>query len=147
MNHEPTTTECRADAGDCDVAESCDGAGACPADAFEPAGTSCGSASDMVCDNPDTCDASGACLVNYEPTTTECRADAGDCDVAENCDGAGACPADAFEPAATACGDATDTVCDNPDSCDSAGTCLPNHEPATTECRADAGDLRRRREL
>jgi hypothetical protein len=57
---------CRADAGECDVAEHCDGAGACPADSFEPAGFACGSNSDTVCDNPDTCNATGACQVNNE---------------------------------------------------------------------------------
>src|SRR5206468_9334348 len=49
------TVECRAAAGDCDVAESCSGdSAACPTDAFKPA-------------------------------TVECRAAAGDCDLAESC--------------------------------------------------------------
>ncbi len=136
----PTSTVCRPDAGECDVEERCDGNGACPADAFEPAGTSCGSSSDTVCDNPDSCDGSGTCLVNNEPTTTECRADAGECDVAENCDGAGACPADAFEPAATPCGDPTDNICTDPDSCDGSGVCLRHDAANTVVCRPDAGD-------
>jgi hypothetical protein len=116
-NHEPSNLICRADAGACDVAELCDGAGNCPANSFEPAGTACGSASDTVCDNPDTCNAAGSCVVNNEPTTVVCRADAGDCDVAEFCNGSGGCPADSFEAAGTACGDHTDTVCDDPDTC------------------------------
>jgi hypothetical protein len=139
-NHEPAATECRPDAGDCDVAENCDGLGACPADAFEAAGTACGDASDTVCDNPDACDVAGVCQPNPEPVTTECRAALNDCDVAEQCDGAGACPADAVEPAGTACGDPSDTDCDDPDTCDGAGTCAPNFEPSTTECRPVAGD-------
>ena len=48
---EPVTTECRADAGECDVAETCDGAGACPADSFEPSGTTCGDPSDTDTQN------------------------------------------------------------------------------------------------
>jgi len=104
-------------------------------------GAACGSSSDTVCDNPDTCDANGVCQPNNEPTTTVCRADAGDCDVAENCDGAGSCPADGFEPAGTQCGDTTDTVCDNPDTCNATGQCAnDNNEPTTTVCRADTGD-------
>jgi hypothetical protein len=69
-------TECRPTAGDCDVAESCDGASTtCPADDFVTAGT-------------------------------VCRIDAGDCDVAEECDGGSAmCPADGFEPNGTTCDD------------------------------------------
>ena len=98
-------------------------------------GSACGSSSDTVCDNPDTCDANGVCQPNNEPTTTVCRADAGDCDVAENCDGAGGCPADGFEPAGTQCGDTTDTVCDNPDTCNATGQCAnANNEPNGTSC-------------
>jgi hypothetical protein len=69
-------TECRGMAGDCDVAESCDGiATTCPPDGFVTAGT-------------------------------ECRADTGDCDVAEDCSGASAvCPPDGFEPDGTMCDD------------------------------------------
>src|SRR5207245_592814 len=70
----PATTECRAVAGNCDVAENCTGSGpSCPSDSFKP-------------------------------STTTCRPSAGDCDVAESCTGSGAaCPADTFEPATTAC--------------------------------------------
>jgi len=104
-------TSCRASAGVCDVAETCTGSSTtCPADGFAS-------------------------------SSTVCRADAGACDVAETCTGAGAaCPADSFEPAGTACGSASDTVCDNPDTCNASGACQANNEPATTVCRADAGD-------
>jgi hypothetical protein len=66
---EAAGTTCRASAGACDVAESCDGAAdACPADAFAASGT-------------------------------PCRPAAGDCDVAEVCSGAApACPADTGLP-------------------------------------------------
>jgi hypothetical protein len=69
-------TECRAAAGECDMAETCDGAaGACPADVLAPAGTAC------------------------RPAT-------GECDVAETCDGAaGACPTNVFAPDETTCDD------------------------------------------
>jgi hypothetical protein len=134
-NYEPTSTTCRADAGECDVAEACDGAGTCPVDGFEPAGTACGDPSDTVCDNPDSCSGTAnTCLPNYEPTSTTCRADAGECDVAEACDGAGTCPVDGFEPAGTACGDPSDTECTNPDACNESGTCLENNEADGTAC-------------
>jgi cysteine-rich repeat protein len=53
----PSSVECRADAGQCDVPESCTGtSGACPADQFEPATTLCtGTSQGDVCDN-DTAD-------------------------------------------------------------------------------------------
>jgi cysteine-rich repeat protein len=76
----------------CDVAESCDGAGAaCPADAFEP-------------------------------STVECRPDAGQCDVADFCTGGDAdCPADGFEPDGTSCDD--EMTCTIEDVC-VAGQCV-----------------------
>jgi hypothetical protein len=70
------TVVCRDAAGECDMAETCDGASAaCPADVVAPA-------------------------------DTVCRPATGTCDVAETCDGAaGVCPADAFTPDETACDD------------------------------------------
>ena len=76
-------------AGECDVPEFCNADGTCPADGFEPSGTACGDGSDTVCDDPDTCDGSGSCQDNHEPTSTECRADAGECDVPEFCNADG----------------------------------------------------------
>lgn len=72
----PAGTECRAVAGECDRAETCDGtSGACPSDDVLSAGT-------------------------------ECRASTGECDPAETCDGtAGACPANAYTPDETVCDD------------------------------------------
>ena len=50
-----STTVCRMDEGDCDVAENCPGDGVeCPADAFEPAETSCGDTTEATCDHADT---------------------------------------------------------------------------------------------
>jgi hypothetical protein len=67
-------TTCRAAAGVCDVAETCDGSSAtCPADAKATSGT-------------------------------PCRAAAGVCDVAEACDGSDDdCPADVFVSSSTVC--------------------------------------------
>jgi len=106
-----TSHVCRDSAGDCDVAESCDGiATDCPTDLFEP-------------------------------DTTECHGAVGDCDVSEYCTGSSAgCPADAFAGAGTPCGSSADTICDDPDTCDGAGTCLPNHEPTTTVCNPATED-------
>jgi hypothetical protein len=130
-----STAECRASAGICDVAEICDGlSNDCPADGFVSAGTACGNPTDSVCDNPDTCNGAGACLANNEPTTTLCRADAGQCDVAEYCDGAGNCPSDAFEPAGTACGDQSSGQCDAADTCNGAGVCQANNVANGTAC-------------
>ncbi|HEX2880406.1 MAG TPA: hypothetical protein VHO25_12815, partial [Polyangiaceae bacterium] len=135
---------CRPDAGECDVAETC-GASvtACPADAFEPSGWTCGNTSSSVCDRADSCDGLGTCQANPEPITTSCRAAGTNvdtaCDVAEFCNGTGSCPADLFKPAASACGDSSDTVCDNPDTCNALGFCQVNNEPSTTVCRGDAG--------
>jgi hypothetical protein len=111
------------------VEEFCDGAGSCPADAFEPGGTFCGNPGDNLCDLQDTCDGSGTCDDNVEPTTKSCRADAGECDVEEVCDGAGSCPADAFEPSGTFCGSPGDNLCDLQDTCDGSGVCQDNSIP------------------
>ena len=127
------------DAGQCDVAETCDGAGACPVDVYEIAGTVCGDGTDTVCNAADSCDAGGSCQDNFVAATVECRGDAGQCDVAETCDGAGACPVDVYEIAGTVCGDGTDTVCNAADSCDAGGSCQDNFVAATVECRGDAG--------
>ncbi|MDC3962843.1 hypothetical protein KEG38_54010, partial [Polyangium jinanense] len=71
-------TSCRASAGVCDVAESCDGvAKDCPMDAKIATGT-------------------------------ECHASSGECDVAETCDGAtNDCPADAIAADGTVCSGGT----------------------------------------
>jgi len=132
---EPVTTVCRSAVDGCDADEFCDGAGACPLDTFQPLGTACGNPTNTVCDAADTCDGSGACQANIAPTTTECRAIAGDCDVAEFCDGLGACPIDNFLIAGTACGNPASSICDNPDICDGNGTCSPDFSPTTVLCR------------
>src|SRR6185503_8849305 len=71
-----STAVCRAAAGGCDVAESCDGVNdSCPADQLAPTGTTC-------------------------------RAAAGSCDVADVCTGLlASCPPDLFLPDSTPCDD------------------------------------------
>ncbi|MEC7522882.1 MAG: hypothetical protein VYE22_23605 [Myxococcota bacterium] len=120
-------TECRASAGVCDAAETCDGAAlTCPADAFAAAGTSCRAAAG-ACDAEETCDgASAACPADgFIAAGTECRAAAGLCDAAETCDGAtAACPADGFVAAGTECRAAAD-LCDAAEACDGSSAACP----------------------
>jgi hypothetical protein len=98
-NHEPTTSRVpRATPGAATSPRSCDANGNCPADAHEPAGTTCGDPTDTVCDDPDSCDANGVCQPNYVSSCSVCRQAAGECDVAELCDGAGGCPMNTSSP-------------------------------------------------
>jgi cysteine-rich repeat protein len=132
-------TTCRADAGACDIAETCDGVStACPADAFELAGTSCDS--DAQACTTDECDGGGTCLHPAVLAGTECRASAGVCDLAEACDGSPSdCPADTKSTAL--CRGAAG-FCDVVESCDGVNDDCPADlvEPDTVVCRADAGD-------
>src|SRR5678816_3679619 len=116
----PTSFTCRADAGQCDVAETCTGtSGVCPGNSFEPAATLCmGASQGGVCDNDaaDHCTGtSNTCVDVFRPASVTCRADAGQCDVAETCTGtSGTCPANSFEPVATLCtGASQGGACDN----------------------------------
>jgi hypothetical protein len=129
------------DAGtECTNQDYCAGDGTCTDNGFVDAGKTCGSDGDGICDLQDECNGSGTCVDKVAPTTTSCRADAGECDVEEFCDGAGSCPANAFEPSGTACGDNSDGVCDNPDTCNANGACQDNHEPTTTACGDAEGE-------
>jgi hypothetical protein len=84
-------TVCRADAGECDVADVCDGIHpTCPVDAFEPSGTFCGSSADTDCTNRDTCDGAGTCRANDEAPGTTCS-DGDACTTGDQCDGTGSC--------------------------------------------------------
>jgi formylglycine-generating enzyme required for sulfatase activity len=148
-------TICRPKAGECDLAERCDGVSEdCPADEVVEAGTACGSIADSICDHPDTCDGQGSCLPNYAPASTLCRdALAGPCDVADYCDGQGGCP-DNVKPQGTDCDDSDpctyDELCDGQSgglescrgtayTCNDHGTC--NSEDAFCTCHPGyAGD-------
>lgn len=111
-----TDVVCRPGAGDCDLAESCDGVSAtCPAD-------------------------------QVVPGETVCRVDAGACDVEETCDGVSPeCPSNAVEPALTVCGayvcdgasDLCPTTCANDLGCSTdnvclGGTCVPGRRAFVT---------------
>jgi len=124
-------TECRAAAGDCDVAEFCTGSSAaCPADVLEPNGTEC-RASTGNCDPAETCTGGSAA----------CPAD----DVITTCtDGDGCCPAGCNngndDDCMAVCGNNVvepGEDCETGDCCD-LGNC--QFESAATECRASAGD-------
>ena len=132
-------TPCRASAGVCDVAETCDGSStSCPADGFANSGE-CRAAAD-VCDAAESCDGSGPnCPADGYLSSGECRASAGVCDLAESCDGSGiACPADA--KSTDPCRAVAD-VCDVAESCDGINDDCPADGFALvgTPCRADAG--------
>src|SRR5207253_45981 len=132
---------CRASAGQCDVMETCTGtSGACPANGFASASTSCtGASQGGACDNDaaDHCTGtSNACVDAYQAATVTCRPSAGQCDVAEMCTGAsGTCPADAFQSATTHCmGTSQGGVCDDDpaDHCTGTGNaCVDVYQAAT----------------
>jgi hypothetical protein len=100
-------TTCRAGAGACDIAETCDGVStACSANAFKPASTVCRVAAG-ACDKSETCTgSSAACPADVlKPAGTVCRAAGGFCDITESCTGATtSCPADTFVRNGTLCG-------------------------------------------
>jgi hypothetical protein len=131
----PASTECRAVADACDVAETCDGDNAtCPPDGFVVAGVECRGAADL-CDASETCTGSApGCPVDAPLAAgTECRPAASACDFAENCDGSAlSCPADVVEVAGTVCRTASD-ACDPEEVCDgTSGDC-----PADVDADAD----------
>src|SRR2546422_7362749 len=97
-------TVCRAAAGECDLAETCDGSStACPTDVFKASGTTC--TDDGNACTTDVCNgASATCTHPAGNAGALCRAAAGECDVAENCTGTSTtCPTDAKQPVGTAC--------------------------------------------
>ena len=123
-------TECRAATGECDLAETCDGARlVCPPDARATAGTTCRDAMGD-CDLAEACDgASGECPPDGARIAagTECRAASGPCDLAEACDGASvACPDDVVASDGTDCDDGL--ACDGSEACE-AGACASSIDP------------------
>ena len=96
-------TTCRAAAGDCDVAETCNGTSiTCPADAFKAAGATCGSPTNTDCTDPDTCNGAGVCLANNAANGTACE-DGNACTTGETCTngacagGSGTCALDHYK--------------------------------------------------
>src|SRR5438552_15036733 len=135
-------TVCRASAGVCDPAETCDGTSpSCPADAKSPPGTVCRPVAG-VCDVAETCDGtSPTCPADaFASAATQCRASAGACDPAESCTGtSAACPADGKSTAECR---PVAGPCDVAESCDGVGNDCPADAfaPATQVCRAAAGE-------
>ncbi|MFN8641228.1 MAG: hypothetical protein U0802_06045 [Candidatus Binatia bacterium] len=103
---------CRAAAGACDLAETCTGGVACPADALAPSGAPCPD-DGQVCTS-DRCDGVGACQHAPGNPGAVCRASSAICDAAETCSGVdAACPADT---GTLGDGDG-DGICDPGDNC------------------------------
>ncbi len=123
---------------DCDLADTCDGAGACQPN-LAPGGTACGDATNTQCDLPDTCDGSGACQANYVSAGTSCGSAPDVCSDQDTCDGAGVCLPN-HQSAGTSCGvQVVATTCDALDTCDGNSVCLPNYAGSGTTC--DDSDL------
>jgi cysteine-rich repeat protein len=122
---ESDTTECRAAADVCDVAETCTGSsGMCPSDGYQPPETECRAATG-VCDIAEMCTGATASCPGDAKLAGECRASAGDCDIAEVCDGVSDdCPLDGYAPAMTECRASTG-VCDPAESCTGSGADCP----------------------
>src|SRR5207249_1210014 len=136
-------TVCRASAGVCDVAETCDGSSAtCPANLFQPSTTEC-RPSAGVCDVAEMCTGTSATCPadSFLPSSTVCRASAGECDVAESCTGTStSCPTDTFKANGTAC--TTDSNVCTFDTCNGsnalcqhqAGACLTQTKSVAGTC-------------
>lgn len=138
---------CRAAAGTCDFAESCDGVSAeCPADVVVDAGVSC-RASGGVCDLEEQCNGvAPQCPADqHVGAGTVCRAGSDLCDAAETCNGvADDCPVDQLAALGATCRPAAGG-CDPAELCDGATAQCPADalSPEGTVCRAvaDACDL------
>src|SRR5205809_813734 len=130
---------CRAAAGECDVAETCDGSStACPTDFFKASGTTCTDDGNPC--TTDVCNGTSAtCTHPAGNPGAVCRAAAGECDVAESCTGTSTtCPSDAFQASGTPCTDdgnlCTTDVCNG-----TSATCThPAGTPAAVSRRPAA---------
>jgi hypothetical protein len=135
----PNGTVCRAQNGDCDVQEVCDGINAaCPVDGFRPNGFVC-RAVNGACDVQETCNgSSGACPPDgFRPNGFVCRGSAGPCDVEETCNGfTNACPPDAKQPNGLICR-AEAGLCDVAETCNGVSDACPADlfRPAGFTCR------------
>lgn len=123
------TVECRPAAGECDLAEFCDGAGGCPVDGFKAEGEPCGDSTDTACDNPDSCDGQGVCLANPEPDGTSCE-DGLFCNGADTCQ-SGVC-ADGADPCPDSCTEDCHCPCASDDDCPDDGL-----DCTSRRCRLD----------
>ena len=141
-NHEPISTVCRAASvgQECDAVENCDGAGNCPADGVLNRTPRSVAVRRVTATSTSSATASTPTARTdlFEPNTTVCRADTGDCDIGENCTGSGAfCPSDIFEAPGFPCGSPGNTDCDNPDTCNNSNLCMINNEPSGFPCTSD----------
>lgn len=133
------SVECRAAAGECDLAELCDPASTvCPADARAPSDFVCRTAT--ACALAETCDGvSVECpALRAAPADTVCRAAIDLCDAEERCDGVSvACPDDGLREEGEECRPSLH-ACDAVDRCsgDSAG-CPDLLVPSGNACDLD----------
>ncbi|HVM95615.1 MAG TPA: lectin-like protein [Candidatus Acidoferrales bacterium] len=133
---QPAGTECRPAAGECDLAETCNGSSpTCPVDNKKALYADCGDQSDTDCHAPDYCDGTGTCVSNNFYSGYPCTPDSSDC-TDDVCDGAGSCTHPDLI-VGTPCGDFSDTDCTHPDTCNGSGICLPNDVAVNTACTSD----------
>jgi hypothetical protein len=121
-------TVCRASAGSCDVAETCNGTAlSCPADGFASSSTVCRAAAD-VCDAAETCTGTSAsCPADAKKASgTACTDDGNPCTL-DQCDGTHVACQHPAGNAGVVCRAAADV-------CDAAETCTGT----STSCPADA---------
>ena len=133
---------CRAAAGNCDVAEQCDGkALQCPADLRLKAGTVCRKLAGN-CDVAEQCDGKAAACPADKVYAAGfvCRKSLGSCDAAEKCTGkSGACPSDSLQPIGSVCRKALGP-CDTAEKCTGKTTCpVDTVKPSGIVCRKAAG--------
>ena len=73
------------------------------------------------------CDAASGCRVNYQPSTTVCKAAAGVCDIEEKCTGSSTtCPTDQLRPSTYECRTAAG-ICDIAENCDGINANCPSN--------------------
>jgi RHS repeat-associated protein len=135
-------TVCRASAGSCDVAETCNGTVlTCPSDALAPSTTVCRTAAGE-CDAAETCTGSSAsCPADTKKTSgTACTDDGNPC-TQDKCDGTTVTCQHPVGNAGTVCR-ASAGLCDVAETCTGTSTTCPadGFAPAATVCRATAGE-------
>ncbi|MGH7964212.1 MAG: SBBP repeat-containing protein, partial [Candidatus Binatia bacterium] len=131
---EPPTTVCRPAAGECDVAETCGGFSACPADVFQPASITCIDDSNQC--TQDLCSGSSV-FCTHLPVPVMCGngcMETGEqCDDSNTSDGDGCSTTCQTETPAPACGNG---VVEGSEQCDDGNTsntdaCLDTCVPAS----------------
>lgn len=118
-------TLCRAQNGECDAADKCDGTSTVCTDGKQPNGTGC-TDDGLIC-TTDTCQ-SGTCTHANGNTGVVCNPLAGTCDVAEKCTGSSpTCPTDGYAASTASCRTASCTsgVQTNATNCTGTGPTCP----------------------